>query len=298
MARQIVLLHLVTVSASIASSSYQAAIHPRSASVDVPSRLNMTFYDVKTRSETVIGYLERSGDERLRVIDVAHVEYPDGTNNFVEFVALFDEEALEEFRGFNMERFSKKEQSAERPLSSLKGHLMRSFGSMILKEYGRKSTTDSERYAGGRVLITADNVTINCALYLSRPGVNRAFRLSAVRAELAANDDRHRRLVKPKLQVDRLNELLSNADEVLPRRVYCFRRECRLKTRARQLEAYSNYISPPGGKITPDIWPLTYNSSTQYDMFGLHIINIFHWLTNGTMKYKDRSLEHVSPSLV
>ncbi|KAF4749147.1 hypothetical protein FOZ63_029687, partial [Perkinsus olseni] len=131
--------------------------------------LNMTFYDVKTRSEvdvpqrsswanTVIGYLERPEDERLRVIDVAHVEYPEGTNNFVEFVALFDEEALEEFRGFNMERFSKKEQSAERPSSSLKGHLMRSFGSMILKEYGRKSTTESERYAGGRVLITADNV--------------------------------------------------------------------------------------------------------------------------------------------
>ncbi|KAF4725861.1 hypothetical protein FOZ62_019167, partial [Perkinsus olseni] len=102
-------------------------------SEDVPTRQSMTFNDHEGMIETVIGYIDQPQDGQLRVIDVSYVEYLG--NKSVNFIAMFDEEALKAFNSFRIKPSASgsaagilqlfREQS--RDYKSLKRHLMRSF---------------------------------------------------------------------------------------------------------------------------------------------------------------------------
>ncbi|KAF4738010.1 hypothetical protein FOZ62_006468, partial [Perkinsus olseni] len=236
---------------------------------------------------TVIGYLERPEDGQLRVIDVSRVKYPLRNNSCILFDALFDQEALGEFNNFQMKGFRQGANPTAMTPSPLKRHLMRSFGLRTLHEYVQKFTDDSKLYVEDGLRAKQNNMSLHCLVYLRRSDVNQAFRLTAFSAKLTTTTDKFKRLVKPKLNADRLYDLLSNAEEAASETVYCWWREDYTKTYHRQLASYSNYVLHARGNGTPDTWPVRYVSSEAINMFLVNLINVFHWLVNGTMKYED-----------
>ncbi|KAF4694288.1 hypothetical protein FOZ60_008441 [Perkinsus olseni] len=255
-------------------------------------------------SQTVIGFIEQPEDGQLRVIDVSHVEYPG--NKSILFTAIFDEEALEAFNDFGTKpspgepRVPRSQLFRElrRDYKSLKRHLMRSFGlrsfyecrSILVPDLGAQTST-SELLAGVGAGSWTNSTSLRVTFYLNRPNIDGAFRLTAFEGEIATIEDRYNRIVKPKLSVRRLYDLLSNAREAAPEPVRWWwwwqPRENSMKTLVRQLAVYYSYVSEARGSTTLDIWPEEFTSSTLKVDEGYDRIDLFHWLTDGTMKYKD-----------
>ncbi|KAF4687540.1 hypothetical protein FOZ60_003811 [Perkinsus olseni] len=282
MARQATLLLFAALTLPEASSSYQSASNSRNVSPDVPSRLNMTFYDHETRTETVIGYLDLPGSEKLVVTDVAHVEYNKGEDGCLEYTVVADEDVLRKYSALlGSESLTKI--TAKTP-PSLRAQAMRKFGSQILGEYEKASSRD-----GTGLRTSATNVrdakdwSAHYRIFLSRPEADKAWRLTALKARLTAADRRDCSFVKPKFSVDRLQELLTRSVQILPQ---TSKHEWMLPYR--QLQAYSDYISPPGSsRSETDVWPGTLSevlSLTCAPLFEIPIPNTVHWLTRETLK--------------
>ncbi|KAF4714351.1 hypothetical protein FOZ63_023877, partial [Perkinsus olseni] len=214
MARQATLLLFATLTLPEASSSYQSASNSRSVSADVPSRLNMTFYDHGTRTETVVGYLELPGYDQLFVTDVAHVEYNKDNDGCVEYTVVADEDVLKEY---SVLLGSKSSMIEAKTPPSLRVQAMRKSGSQVLKEYeGASSFDGSGLRTSGYAVPKGKDWSGYYTIFLRRPGLDKAWRLTALRARLTAADRRYCVFVKPKFSVDRLQELLTRSEQVLP----------------------------------------------------------------------------------
>ncbi|KAF4674097.1 hypothetical protein FOL46_005801 [Perkinsus olseni] len=174
MARKVVTPHVVILTASLVSSSYEAALRSRLVNADVPARKSITFYDDEEMTETVIGYLERPEDGQLCVIDVSRVKYPLRNNSCILFDALFDQEALGEFNNFQMKGFRQGANPTAMTPSPLKRHLMRSFGLRTLQEYVQKFADDSKLYVEDGVRSKQNNISLHCLVYLRRSDVDQA----------------------------------------------------------------------------------------------------------------------------
>ncbi|KAF4702913.1 hypothetical protein FOZ63_018459 [Perkinsus olseni] len=242
MARQVPLLHLVALTASLASSSHPS--NPRNVNAEVPSRENRTFYDPETRSEAVIGYLVRPGFGDL-VTDVAHVEYKTGERNCsVEYSIVFDKDMLREY-------------------------------SLLLE--GKTLKTIKAK--------TPPSLQLQRALYeafLDRPGVDEPWKLAALRARLETDDRKNCSLIKPRFNMDRLQELLTRSEKIMPSTI----RE-KWSVHWIQLRAYSNYISPLNGSIPIDMWPAPSDDlrlTITLAALSVPVVNIIHWVTMGTLK--------------
>ncbi|KAF4743569.1 hypothetical protein FOZ63_032871 [Perkinsus olseni] len=167
---------------------------------------------------------------------------------------------------------------------SLKMHFERHLFCLLAGTYTRKFTSKSEFYAvaGGRSRNEEESLLFE--FYLSRPDAGQAFRLTGVYASLSATKGRYiGGTITPRLNASRLYDLLSNAKEVAPKPGYRWWRERPSETIARQLAAYSKYVSEARGNMMAlDIWPASFGDSVTKD--GLILVDLLHWLMRGSMK--------------
>ncbi|KAF4696579.1 hypothetical protein FOZ62_027689, partial [Perkinsus olseni] len=249
MTKQTALLSSLTVIVSIAPSSYQAAIAPEGVNPDVSSRLNMTFYDPDTHSETVIGYVEQAESEPLRITDVAHVEYSTGEYTWVEFTVLADEDLLRKCDSLLKHRVSKKIKARTPPSLRVQG--ARRFGSEILRECEELFHDNGNALYGWSQVILRDTWDAEYKIFWSRKEANQPLKLTALRVLLDPEGRRSCLSIKPKFSVYRLHELLTRSEAVahLPN-------EYKWGLSNRQLQSYSDYISPPGSNVSFDTWPM------------------------------------------
>ncbi|KAF4681868.1 hypothetical protein FOZ60_011429 [Perkinsus olseni] len=166
-------------------------------------------------------------------------------------------------------------------------HLERHLGFLPMGKYTRKFTPKSELYAGAGARSWSQEASLLCGFYSSRPDVGKAFSLTGVFAKLSTTKDRYGRgTIKPRLNVSRLYDLLSNAKEAAPKPGHRWWRERPSETLARQLAAYSEYVSEARGNMMAlDIWPASFGDSVTKD--GLILVDLLHWLMRGSMKYDD-----------
>ncbi|KAF4749705.1 hypothetical protein FOZ63_021760, partial [Perkinsus olseni] len=270
---QTALLRSLAVIASIAPSSYQAAIGRASVSPDVSSRLQMIFYDHETKSETIVEYLEQPGSEQLTITDVAHGRPLVGVP-YVKFTVVADEDVLREYNLLLKDGVSEKKIKAKTP-HSLKVQAMRRLGAKILKEYGKNFRPDgSPLYTWTRSYLETAEWVADYKVFLRRPEVNQPLRLTALRG------------------LPGTGYMLYN---IPPARAYSLypstwisvdHDEHKWDLSRRQLGAYSDYISPPGSNISADTWPKTLREvQRRYsEPKAVYIPNVVHWLTMGTFK--------------
>ncbi|KAF4739394.1 hypothetical protein FOZ62_016776 [Perkinsus olseni] len=95
MAQQIALSRPLILGAVLVSSSCRAASSLRPTNAGAPTRLSMNFTD--ETAETVIGCVESPGNEQLRVIDVAQVEFPSEDSGDVKYTVVADEAVLSKY---------------------------------------------------------------------------------------------------------------------------------------------------------------------------------------------------------
>ncbi|KAF4755741.1 hypothetical protein FOZ63_030649 [Perkinsus olseni] len=143
-------------------------------------------------------------------------------------------------------------------------HLERHLGFLPMGKYTKKFTPKSELYAGAGARSWSQEASLLCGFYLSRPDVGQAFSLTGVFAKLStAKDGYGRGTIKPRLNVSRLYDLLSNAKEAAPKPGHQVR----------------------GNMMALDIWPASFGDSVTKD--GLILVDLLHWLMRGSMKYDD-----------
>ncbi|KAF4704269.1 hypothetical protein FOZ63_000518, partial [Perkinsus olseni] len=237
MTRQTALSRFLTLAALSTPLSHPAAVRLRSVTPDAPTRTATVFTDEKaTMSRTVVGIIDEPGKEKTRLVDVTHVEYPKGHNGYVRFSMVADEDVLKDYNYLPNNKSVEKIPQSTPP--SLKTQLMHSFGWGLLLKYAEHF----QRGAANRDL----------------PSVDQSFKLTALKAELVTNIEEEWWVVKPKFNADKLRELLSHSEQVTPESAESSP-ESTTEIAARQLEAYSNYISPPGDNATVDTWPLNYD---------------------------------------
>ncbi|KAF4668636.1 hypothetical protein FOZ61_006102 [Perkinsus olseni] len=174
----------------------------------------------------------------------------------------------------------------------LKAHLLRELGSEVLEGYIDKFNHNRvlycklgafsrgwnlPKFAEVRLMFLAD-----FEAHLSRKSSNDPFVLKAMKAEILEQDPGAGWPANPKLYGNRLRELLSGSRRAIPLIGEKAEDTCR-----RQLQFYSEYISPPAPGIHPDTWPLLKRMHPRSMGTPQHVKNIFNWLTNGTMKPRD-----------
>ncbi|KAF4674113.1 hypothetical protein FOL46_005817 [Perkinsus olseni] len=280
MAPRIIPSRLLTVTALLVSPSYQASGSLRSER-PMRDRKVRTFHDNsdKTMTETVIGYAEDSSGE-FHVMDVAHLEYPYGNNSYVEFTVLADEAALESSDNAQIEGLlMAMDTGEENPTRSVVSEMFEKYE----KNFVDKDEMFCTRQATSEVWTVGGTcqLSIRYTIYLSKANLNQPFKLRALKAELATNSKQCEWIVKPKFNANKFNELLSRSKSAIPRG-----RDTSAATCSRQVEYYSNYVSPPGGNAIPDTWPYTVKSSSYPLTTGQQAINVFHWLSDGSMQFE------------
>ncbi|KAF4736770.1 hypothetical protein FOZ62_018721, partial [Perkinsus olseni] len=233
--------------------------------------------------KTAIGYVQQPEDGQIRVVDISWVHYPTKDHEGIAFFALFDEEALRDFNNEHMTDFQLLDPSKGVSATSLKRHLKSSLAFLPGPEYTSNLTPNSKLFTGSWAKSWSEEASLLSAFYLSRPKVDQAFRLTAVYANLSTTRNRQIGDMKPRLNVARLYDLLSNAQEAAPRPGRWWWREGTSETLARQLMAYCNYVSKGRDDMAAlDIWPASSSDSVTED--GLVLVDLLHWLMSGTMK--------------
>ncbi|KAF4684971.1 hypothetical protein FOZ60_007080 [Perkinsus olseni] len=277
MARQIFIPRFLLHTALCVSLSYEAALQPEPAGAGAPTRKFITLYGGEEKLETAIGYVQQPEDGQIRVVDVSWVHYPTKDHEGIAFFALFDEEALRDFNTEHMKDFRQLDPSKGVSAASLKRHLKSSLAFLPGPEYTSNLTPISKFFTGSWATSWSEEASLLSAFYLSRPKVDQAFRLTAVYANLSTTSNRLIRDMKPRLNVTRLYDLLFNAQEAAPRPGRWWWREGTSETLARQLMAYSNYVSEARDDMTAlDIWPASSSDSVTED--GLVLVDLLHWL--------------------
>ncbi|KAF4662698.1 hypothetical protein FOL46_005186 [Perkinsus olseni] len=242
--------------------------------------------------QTVIGYRKTPGVEKFEVTDVTHLEFnPAWEKPGYKYVILADEDVL--IKNFvNVMRGPRKNITTQTP-PSLKRQLMYRFGRDIWGEFNENNHRSAGMLVCGLYTLFRERQrgrpkrTIRYSIFLTRLKPHEAFRFTALRVALYVHNDTNWWMgtVKPKFNADRLEELLSRSEIAKPDGVDVVR-DSKIKTCTKQILAYSNFISPPGSNIPVDTWPAAYEEAeSSSEQYPPHIINIFHWLTNGTTKY-------------
>ncbi|KAF4683222.1 hypothetical protein FOZ60_009482 [Perkinsus olseni] len=253
MTRQTALSRFLTLAALSTPLSHPAAVRLRSLTPDAPTRTTIVLTDEKaTMSKTVVGIIDEPGKEKTRLVDVTHVEYPKGHNGYVRFSVVADEDVLKDYTYLPNNKSVEKIPQSTPP--SLKAQLMHSFGWGLLLKYAQHfmgGAANRDLYAtrvqdvelAHSVIPSNRLLIIRYQIYLRRPSVDQSFKLTALKAELVTNIEEEWWVVTPKFNADKLRELLSHSEQVTPESADSSA-ESTTEIAARQLEAYSNYISP------------------------------------------------------
>ncbi|KAF4690958.1 hypothetical protein FOZ62_003093, partial [Perkinsus olseni] len=201
-------------------------------------------------------------------------------NSYVEFTVLADEAALESSDNSQIEGLLKAMDTGEdNPTSSVVSEMFEKYDNNFVDKdemFCTRQATSEVWTIGGTC-----QLSIRYTIYLSKANINQPFKLGALKAELATNSKQCEWIVKPKFNANKFNELLSRSKSAIPRG-----RDTSAATCSRQVEYYSNYVSPPGGNAIPDTWPYTVKSSSYPLTTGQQAINVFHWLSDGSMQFE------------